>query len=202
MPSALPSISGGVSTVTATTALTQALARTEIDEYASSVAEFYGVEVEDVEVQTSYAASGTMSISVADDIEEEELIDTITDTIAESLGVHPSEVDVMIDMSTGEVEFAVTSEDYAEAAANQFALENDQQIDSIIDSIETAIPDVVVENYDVTNDITATLEFTVDANDASNDLTQAAWQSEQLLSDFDVEVQSNSCINFDKIYYF
>ena len=38
--------------------------------------------------------------------------------------------------------------------------------------------------------MTATLEFTVDANDADNDLTQAAWETEQMLSDFDVEVES------------
>lgn len=190
VPSALPSISGWITTITATTTLTQPLERPEINEYIASVAEFYGVEVEAVDAQTSYTSSVIMSIS-STDAEEQELIESITNTIVESIGVHPSGVDVVIDMTTGEVEISITSEDYTEAASNQFLLENEQRIDSIIESIERGIPDIVVENYDVANDIAASLEFTVDANDASNDLTQAAWQSEQFLSDFDVVIESS-----------
>ena len=43
----------------------------------------------------------------------------------------------------------------------------------------------------VSPEISAALEFTVDADQATNDLTQAAWQTEQLLSaDFAVTVES------------
>jgi hypothetical protein len=92
-------------------------------------------------------------------------------------------------METGEVDFTVTSDNFNEAASVQFELENDKQIESIISGIEGALP-VTVENYDVNNDVAASIEFTVDADDANNDLTQAAWQSEQLLSDFDVSVEN------------
>ena len=105
-------------------------------------------------------------------------------------------------MDTGVVEFTISSDNFEEAAGVAFDLDNDQYQQAIVDSIESSIPSIVVEEYEVDTEVTANIEFTVDADDASNDLTQAAWQSEQLLSDFDVEVQSNSCINFEKIYYF
>jgi hypothetical protein len=123
-------------------------------------------------------------------VTEEQLVDAISSSIAESLGVHPSEVNVEVDMETGAVEFTVASDNYENAAANQFELDNDQKIESIINEIEQTIPEVSVDSYDVTDDIEASLEFTVDANFAENDLTQAAWQSEQLLSDFDVFVNT------------
>ena len=54
------------------------------------------------------------------------------------------------------------------------------------------MPSISMEEFDVFDQIDATIEFVVDADDAANDLTQAAFQSEQFLSDleFDVKVQS------------
>lgn len=162
----------------------------EISNYTSDVADFYGVDLESVQAQISYTSSGTMSISIPNNITKEELINSIANTISESLSIHPSEVDVTIDMNAGEVEFSITSENYAEAIENKHALRNPQRISSIIETIES-INGAIVENYEVSNDITSSVEFTVDASDTSNDLTQAAWQSKQLLSDFDVVVESS-----------
>ena len=60
--------------------------------------------------------------------------------------------------------------------------------------IEDALPTVSVNNLDTFDDVNVVFEITIDANDAENDLTQAAWQSEQLLSDFDVTVESNKVL--------
>jgi hypothetical protein len=69
-------------------------------------------------------------------------------------------------------------------------LENDQYQESIISGIEYALPMITIDNYDVNDGVIAALEIVVDANEASNDLTQATWQAEQLLSDFDVNVNN------------
>ena len=183
-------MAGWVSTVTATTVLTEPLDQTTVDNYASDLAELYGVDLADVEVATSYTASGSMSISIPSDVSETDLIDTVTTSIAESLGVHPSEVEVTIDMETGSVDFTIVADNFSEAAGIQFDLENDQYQDEIIGSIETALPEISVEEYGVSDEVAASIEFTIDADDADNDLTQAAWQSEQLLSEFDVIVES------------
>ena len=126
-----------------------------------------------------------MWITILSEVSETDLIDVITTSIANSLGVHPQDVDVSIDMETGDVEFTVTSENFNDAAADQFDLSNDQYRNNIIDGITSALPSVTVDNYSVLDGITATIDFTVDADVATNDLTQAAFQAEQLFSSFD-----------------
>ena len=190
LPSAAPSRVGWVATATATSVTTEEVDPAVIDDYADDLAEFYGVEAEDVTVTTTYEATGTMQVTIPDDVAEEELVDTIASSIAESLGVHPSDVEVIVDMETGEVEFTVTSDSFEEATSNQFGLDNTNIQNAITDGIQEAIPEAIVEELKVSEDIGATLEFTVDANDAANDRTQAAFQSEELLSEFgDVTVE-------------
>ena len=60
----------------------------------------------------------------------------------------------------------------------------------IASGIETSVPTITVETVHVNDDVTVAIEIVVDANEAENDLTQAAWQSERLLSDFEVKIES------------
>ena len=147
-------MTGWVSTVTATTTLTQPLDQSDIETYASNLAEYYGVDASDVEVETMYSTSGTMSISIPDGVSEDSLVDAIAESIAESIGIHPQEVQVVIDMETGAVEFAITSDDYESSAGHQFDLDNDLKRESIIARIEDALPTVEVEEYGVSDDVT------------------------------------------------
>eukprot|EP00492_Amphilonche_elongata_P004930 TRINITY_DN547_c0_g1_i2.p1 TRINITY_DN547_c0_g1~~TRINITY_DN547_c0_g1_i2.p1 ORF type:complete len:256 (-),score=62.84 TRINITY_DN547_c0_g1_i2:2-769(-) len=176
-------MSGWVSTVSASSTTSEELSQSVVDDYTVTLADYYGVLEEEINVVTTYEATGSMSVTIPDDVNEEALVDAITDSIATSLGVHPQNVGVTVDMQTGDVEFSVTSNSFNEAAGNQFDLDNEQYQNSIVSSIESTVPSVTVDSYEVANDVTATLEFTVDADAATNDLTQAAWQSEQLLLD-------------------
>ena len=204
VPSVRPSLAGWVATVSANTVTTEDIDQSTIDDYTSTIADYYGVNTDDVTVTTTYAATGSMTVSIPDSVTEEDLVDAITTSISESLGVHPADVDVTVDMETGAVEFSVTSETFNDAAADQFDLDNANYQNAIVEAIQTAVP-VSVDTYNVADDVTAAIEFTVDADEASNDLTQAAWQSEQLLSDFDdVEVDSNlySCFEDLSVSFF
>eukprot|EP00493_Phyllostaurus_siculus_P000966 UN00971 len=60
----------------------------------------------------------------------------------------------------------------------------------IAHDIESAIPALFVDSFEVNDEVVASIEISVDANNAENHLTQAAWQSEQLLADFDVDVKN------------
>ena len=134
-----------------------------------------------------------MQISIPEGVSEDAVVDAVTSSIADALGVHPQDVDVTVDMETGAIEFTVSSDDFGDAAGNQFDLDNDQYQNAIISGIADSLPEAVVDSFEVDDDVTATIEFTVDADEANNDLTQAAWQSEQLLDNFgDVSVDSNS----------
>ena len=185
-------MTGWVATVTASTSATDKIDAEVIDDYISSVAGYYGVDTSDVIVSTTYGASGSMSMTIPSDVSEDELVDVITASIANSLGVHPQDVNVSVDMETGVVEFTVTSENFNDAAADQFDLSNDQYKNDIIATIENALPSVTVDDYGISDDVVATIEFTVDADKATNDLTQAAFQTEELFSSFaDVDVSTS-----------
>ena len=193
IPSPSPSIAGWVATVTATAVATGEVDENTVEDYATDIAEYYGVAPDEVTVTTTYGAGGSMQVTIPDDISEVELVDAITNSIAESLGVHPSDVDVVVDMETGEVEYTVSSDNYLDAATNQFDLGRPQVQDAIAEAIQEAVPSVTIEEIEVDEEVNATLEFIVDANDASRNLEQAAYQSEQLLSDFgDVRTESNT----------
>ena len=185
-------MTGWIATVSASTTATSEMSTSTINDYATSVAEFYGVEPSDVVVSTAYESTGSLTLTIPDDLSEDELTDAVIASLAESLGVHPQDVGVTVDMETGEVDFVITSDTFGDAASIAFDLDNYQYQDDITESIQNALPLVTVDTFEPSAEVTASLEFTIDANDADNDLTQAAWQSEQLLSDFDVTIESTT----------
>lgn len=190
IPSEYPSLAGWIATITATTVSTQRVDNTQIEDFTLNIADFYGVNPADVTPVVTYETSGSMTISIPETVPEAELVDAITSSIAESLNVHPSNVDITIDMDTGTVEFVISTEDFDEIASMKFDLENGQYRAEITTSIENTNPSVTVEEYQISDDIMTTIKYTIDANKANNDLTQAAWQSEQLLSSFHVNIES------------
>ena len=137
-----------------------------------------------------YITSGSMELTIPDDISESDLVDAVTNTLAESLNVHPSEVFVEIDMETGEVSYTITTENFNDATSTQFDLAKNSTQDEIASAIESTFPSIDVRDVDVSDEIDVNMEFTVDANNAENDVTQAAWQTEQMLSDFEVNVDN------------
>lgn len=192
IPSAAPSMSGWVATVSTSTATTEEIDSTIVDDYISQIATIYGVDPSDITSETAYATSGSMQMTIPIGVSEDEVIDAVTASIAEALGVHPQDVDVLVNVDTGDVQYTVTSDNYSDAAGNQFDLANDIVRDGIIASIESVLPSATVDGYEVSEDVDATLTFTVDADDALNDLTQAAFQANNVLSDFgEVDIESN-----------
>jgi hypothetical protein len=191
MPTVAPTITGWVSTVRASKTTTSDIEQDTLDNYASDVADYYGVEPSDVTLSTNYESSGTMLLIIPDDVSQSELTDAITASLADSVGVHPQNVEVTVDMETGEVQFTIVSDTFNDAAGVSFDLNNYQNQNDITNLIQEALPSVLVDALDTSKDVTIALEITIDANDAENDLTQAAWQSERLLQDFDVSVENN-----------
>eukprot|EP00493_Phyllostaurus_siculus_P026138 UN26483 len=83
--SARPSMSSWVGTVSASTAATEELDQNTIDDYTSTIPDYYGVVPSDVTIESTYAASGSMTISIPESATETELVDAVTTSIADSL---------------------------------------------------------------------------------------------------------------------
>eukprot|EP00493_Phyllostaurus_siculus_P018869 UN19167 len=97
-----------------------------------------------------------MIISIPDSVTEMELNDAVTNSIAESLGVHPSDIEVTVDMITGEVEFYNCRGRFLMKRLVFNSISKMDKIkNEIISAIEDAIPSVEVEEYNVSDDVTA-----------------------------------------------
>ena len=195
IPSAAPSLTGLVSIVVATTSTTSDLDAETIGVFTDSVADYYGVNESDVMTTIVYAASGLMTISIPEGTPEQNIVDSVTISIVEALGIHESDVSVVLDMETGIVEFSISSGSYIEAAEHAFDLNSDVSEALITSAIETAIPEGTIVSYGILDTVEASVEFIIDANEAENDLTQAEFLTEQLLDEFDVDIDSK-CLGY------
>jgi len=188
VPSTRPSIVGMVATITAHAVATGAIQDEITDGYVITIAETYGVNVSDVSTFVGYTVSGSMVLDIPDDISQFELSDIVLTAVIETLGIHASDVNIDVNMDTGELSFTVTSESYIEASESAFYLETDAYVDEIIAAIETTLPDTTIRSFHVDDDIVAEIIFSVDVNDASEDPTAATFRIENLLDDFETEV--------------
>ena len=75
-----PSAVRWVATVSAFTIVTTPIDSTEINNYATSVAEYYGVDISDVTVSTAYETTGSLTLSIPEDVSADEVVDVINVT--------------------------------------------------------------------------------------------------------------------------
>lgn len=149
---------------------------------------------DDVISELSYAATGIIDATFPSSLSEEEIIDLVVENIANVLGTHANNVVVEINPTTGEIEYTVLADTLVEAEAFMFDLENEIKQNAIRDGILAEAPDAVLE-FQPDSDISLLIDFTVDADNATNDMTQAEFLTRSLLSDFDVTSDSNR-VNF------
>ena len=108
MPSSRPSITGIVVTLTLTA--DEIIDSTSIDSLEEQIAIDYGVNVDDVTVDTIYTVTGTLQVDdIPDDISEQELEEALQQSVADALGVHSRDVDVVVDPETGDITYTISS---------------------------------------------------------------------------------------------
>ena len=98
------------------TEVTSALTTAEIAYMESVVLDSYKVDDEDIATVVEYTATGTMTVDLPPEMTEEEATAILTDAIAESLGISPEDVEVSVDMETGEVIYVVTGDSFEETS--------------------------------------------------------------------------------------
>ena len=190
IPSSAPSMAGWVASVDATASVTTSIDASVIAEYEAAIAGYYGVSSDSISSTTTYSTGGSFVMAIPDDTSEEVIVNAVVVSVSAAIGAHPSDVDVVVDMESGLIEFTVNSESYSEAAEAKFDLENDGYQYAIVADIVGSVPDSSVESITISDVIEAEIEYTIDADDATQDRTQAAFRTEELLSDFDVEVKN------------
>ena len=193
VPSPAPSITGVVVTLSLSTT-DEILNVTEITALEANIAEEYGVSVDDVTVEATYSVTGSMEIDISDDLTETELVEILEQSIADALGVHARDVDVVYDAETGEVTYAVSSDDNVAAEEIQESLQSTSFLNDLNDGLLTVIPEASVTSIEAEDNIEMELLVTIDASEAAVDVeeTNARVTSEFENDGFSADSSSNT----------
>ena len=125
------------------------LTTTELQELEEEIASNYGVSIDEVQLDVEYEITGSMKINIPEEgLSEEEIIEieeTLQTQLGEELGVHPERIDVSVNPETGEVIYAIKTDDVSDAEQIQSLLETKS------DEITTAINEEFENNPDLEN---------------------------------------------------
>ena len=171
IPSQAPSITGAVGIVELGKTVTESLSSEEIASIVMNVADAYGVDEEDVEVEIVYQTTGSMTVTIPDGVSLEELESSLEDEISELLGVHESSVQVTVS-DDGSVTYTITSTTAEGAQEFQDAM----AVEDVVESLNAGLSDlgVSVDTIEVDSEVTADIVVTADTTNASNNLNQAS----------------------------
>ena len=87
------------------------LTSNEISEMTAAVVDSFDVDASDVNTEVAYVSTGSLEINVDVETSEDEVIDAVTTSLSDLLGVHPSDVTIVsVDLASGEVIYEIASE--------------------------------------------------------------------------------------------
>jgi hypothetical protein len=161
-------MTGLIIAITADKVVTQTVPQTEVDILTKKIIDTYQVEPSEVAVTVVYTTSGSMKLDLPDDSNEEEVITAVTTILAEKLGVHTKNVEVEVDLATGEVIWSVSTDDYVKT--NELKEQIAQaELESLQTAIQTALPGTDVESFSVSEDIEYKIDiYKYNTNTTSN----------------------------------
>lgn len=124
----------------------------------------------------------------ANDLTSEEVVASLEAVLAEELGVHPQDVEVVFDSDTGIATYVITSEDAETLLSLQAVLEEDTTVEQIDSSLGDFI---TVTGHAAPEQVEFTIDFVVDAT-AVEDPETAITFVEDHLEETDYEYSSES----------
>ena len=166
VPSAVPSITGSVSSLSMSGTVSSELETSDLKDITIELADIYGVDVSDIETTVDYIASGTLDVTIPDDLSEDEAVEVLRESISNVLGVHPKDVVVTID-ENGEVDYSVSGANYDEVASVQMIADQNDFATRITDELKEDGSLMSVESSTVNPDLEIMVSTTVDTTDAT-----------------------------------
>ena len=140
-----------------------------VQNLTSELAEKYGVEEDNVKVETIFTVSGEMTVEIPEGVSVEEVEDDLEKTIADKLGVPVQDVTVTVDPETGVATFTIKTDDSTKAVEIQ---ENVKDEDFASDVNEESTSGVSVSDISVEEDIETEITISVDATDSTSDVAE------------------------------
>ena len=166
VPSAVPSITGSVSSLSMSGTVSSELETSDLKDITIELADIYGVDVSDIETTVDYIASGTLDVTIPDGLSEDEAMEVLQESISNVLGVHPKDVVVTID-ENGAVDYSVSGANYDEVASVQMIADQNDFATRITDELKEDGSLMSVESSTVNPDLEIMVSTTVDTTDAT-----------------------------------
>ena len=163
IPSSVPTITGAISSVSMSGTVT---ADISIIEIAGHLAEIYGVDSNDVEASVDYITSGTLDVTIPEEIPDSEAITAFVESISDILGIHERNVAVTID-ENGIVNYSVMGENYEDIQGIQSLISEDEFVFDIRNSLNERDSGISVGSNTSNDDIEALISATIDTSDAT-----------------------------------
>lgn len=193
VPSSRPSITGIVVTLTLKT--NEVVDRATIDTLEEQIANDYGVNVNDVTVDTVYTITGTLQVEdISEDLSESELQEALQHSVASALDVHSRNVDIMLDPETGDITYTISNDDTVDMSNIQDALESSSFADELTQEISNVLPTMMISEIKTDGEIQTELVVIIDATESAADVEDANVQVVSSLENegFSAESESNN----------
>lgn len=179
IPTRSPSVTGIIVTISVSKS-GESMNTAAVNNLTNDIAVEYGVDPADVDVDVSYSFTGSMTIDIPDDLTEEEAENLLEKSIADSLDLHEANVDVNVDMATGEVTYTITSSDLVVTESAQEVMQDENYVSQLNDDMNnnnsfSDLP-VTVQTVAVNEDVVMDVTITVDATDAVVDVDEVTQQ--------------------------
>jgi len=155
------------------------LSSSEISHIENVVAAAYGVGLDDVSSSTEYMTSGSMAVTVPESSTEEEFIDALIDAMSTALGIPSEDIDIMVDVESGEVAYTVRAASLNETISLRDALGTPE----IVQTLNTVNNLVNVESVTPNEDIVAEIIVSVDGDNVTVSIEAAESTVEVILGD-------------------
>ena len=141
VPTMAPTITGSVVFVEMNKIVTASLSEEDVAEIVASAETTFNVYPGSVEAEISYDITGTVAITTdGTDLSEESVASALQTSIADTLNVHPSDVDVVIDSDSGVATYTISSATADEAAVLQDELQLATTSDAIASEVANVLP--------------------------------------------------------------
>ena len=156
--------------------VTAVLDDSEINEVQDVIAGAYGVEADDLTTSTQYVTTGTITVTIPDSDSTQEALDVLTESLASTLGIDESDIELEIDLVSGEVTYSISTDDYTETTSILDALEE-------IDALEVESDVIIVTGISPNSEIVAEVSVVVNGDEATPMLQQAENVIDAVLGD-------------------
>merc|ERR1712203_1318835 len=108
-------------------------------------------------IDTTYSVSGTLNVTIPSEVSEEEALEALEESLAEVLGVHPSQIELTVD-ENGNVEYVITTDSFDAATELETEIQEATFVDELNNNVQEEIPELIVDAVDSSEEIEVEVE--------------------------------------------